>query len=99
MTELEKCRKAVEEMRSKALTTSETDTEFIGKMCLVDKVKEIVRLKEERIEIIEGQAEYDRDRLMEIADKQLELMREIKEHGMPYHPVMGNQSDWEAIQT
>lgn len=98
MTELEKCREAVQQMYDMAFESSDKATEYIAKHRIVDKVKEVVQLKEERIEIIEGDTVYDTERLMEIANKQDELLRDIKGHGMPHHPVMCSKSDWNNLE-
>jgi len=97
MAHIKKARKVVQDLRE---TTMESDgvIEGIAKNRLVDKIQEIVRIKEERIAIIEGEAEYDLDRLREIADRQDELIADLKDYGVPYHPVMGSKQDYEVAE-
>lgn len=97
MGHIKKARKVVDDLRETAME-SDGAIEGIAKNRLVDKIQEIVRLKEERIAIIEGEAEYDLDRLLEIAGRQDELIADLKGHGVPYHPVMGSKQDYEAAE-
>lgn len=62
---------------------------------LIDKLQEIVNLKEERLEIVNEGNQFDIDRLNEISERQQELIGELKSHGVPHHPVMGSKADYE----
>jgi predicted RNA-binding protein with EMAP domain len=98
MTEIEKAREVIKECREAVNTGESAMIEGVAKHRLVDKLQEIVELKEERLEIVEGEKEFDLDRLNQINEEQEKLLETLKQHGVPYHPVMCSKKTWEEIQ-
>jgi len=94
-----KAREVVEKLREQVNNGESKPLEGIAKHRLIDKLKEIVEIKEERTAMLEAEIEYDKERLIEIGERQQELIAELKSHGMPHHPVMGSKSDYEQAQT
>lgn len=98
MTEIPKAREVVKELREQVNNGNSKPLEGLAKHRLLDKLQEIVDLKEERLEIVDGEKEFDVERLNEINERQDELIAELKSHGVPHHPVMGSKMDYENAE-